>query len=77
MRVSDLPPRWQMPFINFFEEYFHDEEEDADPETFDQCDNVDECFDKLGAERMQEIWDMFANQTEDFRLMVHSRDDYD
>jgi len=80
MKVSDIDPRWQDDFQCFFYTYFHDEEEAAsdeydDDEELDACEVMDDCFAKVGDERMQEIWTEFVNQSPEHRLMICSKYD--
>jgi hypothetical protein len=75
MRWEDIPKHLKRDFYCYFQEHFHDEEEDADPETFGLCNDIDECFDKIGFARMEQAFDEFTCQSEEYRLFAYSIDD--
>ena len=77
MRWADIPDHLKRDFEDYFNEYFHEEEEEADPETFGLCSDIDECFGKIGYERIAEVFDEFTCQSEEYRLFAYSHTHYD
>lgn len=85
VRIKDVPPAIRSEFFNYFIA-IHDEEEDAmppieyfdnlrddddGPET-DECDGVNDCFKKIGVERMAQIYREFLEQAPDWVRKVAS-----
>jgi hypothetical protein len=77
MRQGDIPTHVWDSFVDYFEAFHHDEELELDPETFNQCETVEECFGKFGDPRMQRIWADFCSQSEEVRLWAMSDPRYD
>lgn len=77
MRVKDIPPAIRSEFFRYFNR-IHDDEEDAAPpvEYFDpdyqgalgadECDESDDCFRKVGPERLAQIYREFLSQAPDW-----------
>lgn len=61
MKWENIPPPIQGEFLDYFDPIHDAEEEEMAPGT-DECDGIDECFAKIGPERMAEIYNEFLNQ---------------
>lgn len=76
MKMAEIPEYLHYQWLVYFHEYFHDEEEAADEESFGLCESMDECFEKIGDERVRQMYHEFCLDVGvDHTCARHDRDD--
>ena len=72
--LSKIPHHLFRPFIDWFDNNYHDEEFDLEETHIHTCESFEDCLDRVGRGSFPEVFEMFLNENPEYRSQFTSFD---